>query len=362
MKVLVLSESSQASRYWEGALPLLKKNGIDASFATTREEGILHRRLEALHIETFAFGARSAKDYPGIAYELGRFLKQHAIDVVHASEPIQASIAGLACLYARNTGCIFHYHHTKVTGMQKALSRLGSWLSDRVMVVSEASRDATVRWDGTPINNTFLAYNGIAPLPAVSENQIENLKNELKISHSAKVVTIVARLRPVKGHKTLFEACEIVAKNISEPLHLVVVGDGEERERLMRAARDANGFMIHFVGHQENVELWYSLADVVAVPSYFEPFGLVIVEAMACGKPVVASDHEGPGEIIEAWTSGVLTRPRDPDSLASALIKVLGSPDLARRLGEQGRSRVEEKFTLDRMVEAWIVCYRSVVT
>lgn len=358
MKVLILSESSQPSRYWEGALPLLNKKGMDASFATVRGEGSIHARLAALGIETFAFGATTAKDYPRAVLRLARLLRENAFDVVHASEPIQASIAGLACLYARNTRCIFHYHHTKVTGMQKALSRLGSWLSDRVMVVSNASRDATTKWDGTRTVKTFLAYNGIAPLPEVSSSQIEQLRKKLGIPKNAKIVTIVARLRPVKGHDTLFEACEIVAKDISEPLYLLVVGDGEERERLMREIENFTAFTTHFVGNQENVALWYSAADVVAMPSYFEPFGLVAVEAMSCGRPLIASGVDGLVEVIEDGVSGLLVSPKDKTALADAIASVLNQPCLAHRLGERGKHRVSERFTMEKMVEGWIECYR----
>jgi glycosyltransferase involved in cell wall biosynthesis len=362
MKVLILSETSQPSRYWEGALPLLRERGVEASFGTIQDRGPLHSRLEAQQIKTFAFGSRRATDYPFVVYKLANVLKQNAFDIVHASEAIQTTIAGLACIFARNTKCIFHYHHTHATGKQKLLSRLGSRLSDRVMAVSKASQNATVEFDGTSIEKTFVAHNGVEPFREVSQQETTALRTKLGIFENAKVVSIVGRLRPLKGHEILLDACQRVATSFTDPLHLIVVGDGSERQRLEAESSRFENFKTHFVGNQNDVAVWFSVADVIAMPSYFESFGLVAVEAMVCGKALVASDIEGPAEIVENGKSGILVPPGDPHELANAILKVLDDPEYAMELGRNARLRALKDFSIEQMVDGWIACYNHVLT
>jgi glycosyltransferase involved in cell wall biosynthesis len=361
MKVLILSESSGRSRYWEAALPMLKGCEIDICFATVHGKSDIHYELSAKAVEVFSFNARNSKDYPSVIHKLAKFIRENKFDVVHASEAIPATLAGIACLFVKDTKCIFHYHHTYVEGMQRYFSRFGSKLCDAVMAVSKSSQQATTDFEGTPAERTFLAYNGIAPLRDVSRSEIQHLRENLGIHGEARIVTIVARLREVKGHRTLLEACRIAATAISEPLHLIVAGDGEEMGNLVTESTKFDEFKTHFVGHQDDVALYYASADVVAMPSYFEPFGLVAVEAMFCGKALVASNVEGPAEIIENGISGILVPPKDSAALADALVKVFDSPEWAREIGENARKRVLEKFTMETMVESWIDCYKSVL-
>ena len=360
MKVLILTESADRSRYWEAALPILRSRNIDAWFAALRTSGAIMPVLEKKGIPTLAFGAESSSNYPSTFWRLVKLLKAEKFDVVHASEAIQSTIAGMACLFV-NTKCVFHYHHTYVTGMQSRYSFTGSKLSDVVMAVSRSSQQATIKNDGTPVRKTFVAYNGIDPLREVSEGENRELRRRLNVPDSAKLVTVVARLREEKGHRTLFDACRIATAAIREPLHLVVVGDGEERAKLVNESSKFVEFKTHFVGHQDDVAQYYSAADVVAMPSYFEPFGLVAVEAMVCGKALVASNVEGPAEIIENGISGILVPPKDAAALSDALVKVFDSPEWAREIGENARKRVLEKFTMETMVESWIDCYKSVL-
>jgi glycosyltransferase involved in cell wall biosynthesis len=361
MKLLVFIEQSLHSRYWEAALPKLKDRGVDVQFATIKEKGDIHEMLAVKGINSLALGGRGSKDYPALILRLAKFMRQNHFDVIHAAEAIPAALAGIACLLTKETKCIFHYHHTYVTGAQKKFSQLGSRLSDVVMTVSESSRRATVELEGTRLEKTFVAYNGIEPFREVADVEKQNVLAALAIPRNAKIVLIVARLRTVKGHRTLFEACGNVAGVISDELNLIVVGDGEEMHALLRESERFPSFRTHFVGHQEDVALWYSLADAVAMPSYFEPFGLVAVEAMICGKPLVASNVEGPAEIVENGISGILVPPKDAAALADALVKVFDSPEWAREIGENARKRVLETFTMETMVESWIDCYKSVL-
>jgi glycogen(starch) synthase len=157
-------------------------------------------------------------------------------------------------------------------------------------------------------------------------------------------VLYAGRLSAEKGVLELVEA--------AEGLPLVVVGDGPLRARVPGARG--------FVPHDELLGL-YERAAVVAVPSHREGFGVVCAEAMAHGRPVVASAVGGLLDLVADGETGILVRPGDVAALRRALDRLLGDRELRRRMGEAGRARMRERFSWDRVTEATIDAYRDVL-
>ena len=108
--------------------------------------------------------------------------------------------------------------------------------------------------------------------------------------------------------------------------------------------------MIEFVGWQRNAAAFLKQIDILAMPSLWEAFGLSAAEGMAAGKPVVASRVEGLPEVVEDGRTGILVPPTDHVGLARAIVDLAADPNRCNLLGRQGRKRVEEKFTLTRMI------------
>lgn len=108
-------------------------------------------------------------------------------------------------------------------------SAVGSKLADLVMNVSKSSQLAAIKFDKVRANKTKVAYNGTAPLRKVSVDEIKSSRHELGIPDEARIISIVARLREEKGHRTLFAAADIVAKSERRPIHVIVCGDGSEK-------------------------------------------------------------------------------------------------------------------------------------
>jgi hypothetical protein len=152
------------------------------------------------------------------------------------------------------------------------------------------------------------------------------------------VVGIVGRLQPWKGQEVFLRAAAMIAGQ--EPaVRFAVVGgavlgwEGSYPDDLRRLAGQLGiADSVVFSGHQSDVIPWFDALDVVVHASYGEPFGLVLVEAMAIGKPLIASADGGPLEIVEDGVSGLLISPGDPSSLAEAVLRVLRQPDLAGAL------------------------------
>jgi glycosyltransferase involved in cell wall biosynthesis len=141
----------------------------------------------------------------------------------------------------------------------------------------------------------------------------------------------------------------------------MLVGDGPERARL-EALRDSLGLqrVVTFAGWQADVAPWLASFDVFVLPSRGEHFGRVLVEAMALGKPVVATDAGGVPEIVRDGETGLLAPPADPAALAAAVARLVEDAAQRARLGEAGRRRAADEFSLERHRDALRALYQEV--
>jgi glycosyltransferase involved in cell wall biosynthesis len=168
------------------------------------------------------------------------------------------------------------------------------------------------------------------------------------------IVGVVGRLQPGKGQDTFLRAAGLIAGRHPEARFVVVGGavlgwEGSYPDELEELAmRLGIAEQVHFAGHQSDVYPWFDACDIVAHTSFNESFGLVLVEAMALGKPLVAAAEGGPLEIVEDGVSGMLVPPGQPERLAAALGALLDEPEDAARIGRAARERAQ-LFSEERM-------------
>lgn len=171
------------------------------------------------------------------------------------------------------------------------------------------------------------------------------------------VVLTAARLISQKGHIHLLEA----AARIPEAL-FQLAGDGPERASLEAKARELGvNDRVRFLGYREDVPALLASCDLFVLPSLYEGLPLAMLEAMAAGKPVIASAIGGIDEAVVHDETGILVPPADPAALAGAIRQVLFNPPLARRLGAAGRARVERDFSAESMVQGVVRVYDEVL-
>lgn len=180
---------------------------------------------------------------------------------------------------------------------------------------------------------------------------------QLGISPEAKVVMYVGRFDPRKGIETLVRAVRESELFGSQDLKLIICGgsrpghsDGDERDRIESIVTELGmSQMTEFPGRvsQEDLPYYYAAADVCVVPSHYEPFGLVAIEAMASFTPVVASDVGGLQFTVVNEETGLLAPPQDFPAFANAIDRILLDPRWAEELGQAARKRVENKFSWD---------------
>jgi glycosyltransferase involved in cell wall biosynthesis len=272
-------------------------------------------------------------------------------------------VGGLAGRLAGQGLTVYHRNHHFEGGPKLALlGRLAARLNAGTLAVSQASARAAQRQERVPSHRLCVAHNGANEPRQVSAQEIDGLRTELGIPADAAIVVIVARLRPAKGIDVLLHALRLVGRPLGRPVHLVIVGDGPEEAVLKELAGRVAPGAVHFVGFRFDVAPWYRLADVVAMPSRIEAFGVSAIEAMASERPLVASRVGGLVEVVADRETGHLVPPNDPQALAAALTRVLEAPERAEAMGRAARARYERLFTNRAMLEAWLRCYDEWLT
>lgn len=227
--------------------------------------------------------------------------------------------------------------------------------SDRIAGVSQNTLDITVPRKYR--DKCQVIYNGVNTEVFRPAPVCEDVRAFL--GGNGFLVATNVRLVPQKGVKYLLRAIALLKKQ--EPKAKVVVfGRGPlESELKAEAARLGLGsdavFITHRLGDAGLVKL-YSACDAFVLPSIWEPFGMVLAEAMACGKPVVGSDTGGIPEIVTK-DCGYLAEPRNPEALARRLAALARDPALRRRMGAAGRKRAQQRFTWDHTARAYVEFY-----
>lgn len=174
------------------------------------------------------------------------------------------------------------------------------------------------------------------------------------------LILSVGYLIPRKGHADLLEALALLAGHGLRP-HLAIVGEGPQRDQLGSRASDLGlTDRVHFLGRQPHARVLALMkrAQLFALPSWDEAFGLVYTEAMSQGTPTLAAEGEGPADFIEHGVSGYLTPVRDPQALAGIIDDVLNDPAAAERVGEAGRAAAAA-LTWERNAHLTIAVYRE---
>jgi glycosyltransferase involved in cell wall biosynthesis len=213
---------------------------------------------------------------------------------------------------------------------------------------------------GLPTAKLRLIYNGIGPAPP-SDVTREALLAELGLPAGARVIGAVGRLWPQKRIKDLIWATDLLHV-IREDAHLLVIGDGPQRPALERYARLCHvDERVHFLGIRHDVPRLMPHFDLLWLASGNEGLPNVIMEAMACGRPVVATDVWGNRELVVNNETGFLVPLGDRAALARFANKILDDLPLAERLGAAGRQRIASEFTVAAMVERHAALYRELL-
>lgn len=306
----------------------------------------------------------------GDAWRLARLLRRERVDVLHTHTALSANVLSRVAGRLAGVPVISHMHienHFRPQRLARAVHRLldnaTARLCARILVVSEDTRRSLER-QGFPPGLMLTVHNGI-DADSVAAARAEGIRASLGVPEGAPLVGEIGRLCEVKGQRELIEAVAALAPRHPD-LQLVLVGRDLERggayQELLEREAERLGIRerVVFAGYRPDVGAVLGALDVVVLPSWIEGLPLVALEAMAHGKPVVATPVGGTPEAVVDGETGLLVPPRDPGGLAAAIESLLADPDRARRLGEAGYRRVRERFSHEAMVARVLEVYDEV--
>src|SRR5262245_17138402 len=226
---------------------------------------------------------------------------------------------------------------------------------DVVIAISEGVRAALLRAGVRPGRIRVVPSGVDADAFAARDAERAALRHEWGIAERDVAVVVVGALERRKGHAVLLEAAAGLAA-LRLGVRYVFCGEGSEAAGLRSAAASLGG-TVRFAGFRRDVAACLAAADIVALPSLEEGLGVAALEAMAAGRPVVASRVGGLPEAVVDGETGYLVPPADPPALGAALARLARDTALRARFGAAGRGRVVERYTMARMAEGTVACY-----
>jgi len=245
--------------------------------------------------------------------------------------------------------------------MRSFVDRVTTLRVTRYVAPCEAVAQIMTRREHIQHSRIEVIYNGIDPSQFIHSPPSVSLPSGWSVPKEAKVVGTVGRLSPEKGHGCLLEAQSFLTRQGME-LHVVLVGEGRSLADLKDKARRLGiSERVHFAGARLDVPDWLANFDLFALPSQWEGVSLALLEAMASGLAVVATDSGGTPEIVLDGKTGLLIPPDNPSSLADGIQRLMKDTSLRSQMGQAGRARVTESFSIQGTVTGLNQLYQTLL-
>jgi L-malate glycosyltransferase len=347
------------------AVELLKRidrRRFDVSLAALRLEGPLYQEVAAIFPRvpqfplTNFYNANAAKQL----IRLREWMVMNQAEILHAHD-FYAGLLGAAAARFAGVRVIACQRHMRLSDRRAHEwgTRLTHRLAHRVLVNSEAIRDHLLAGGRVAPEKIVVIRNGLSAAAEIAvldagarAKRRAALLRELNLGEDAKLIGIVARLQPVKGHRYFVEAAGRIAA-VEPKAHFLLVGDGALRLEIEeQAARLGVNDRVHLLGDRRDAALIAAGFDVAVSASLSEGLPNAVMEAMAAGAPVVATAVGGTTELVIDSATGFLAPPADADALARRILDALRNPEFSARMAAQGRRRILDQFGMRRMVES----------
>lgn len=286
---------------------------------------------------------------PITIYKFAGIFRRNKIDIVLTNMDKELRLSGIA---------------SKISGKGKVVARHGidlplknklhyrytyNYLTDIIVANSEATKNNLIR--NAPWLNPKrikVIYNGINP-ENFNENNTRNLRNELGIPGDLPLIGFVGRLSIQKGIEHLLNGFRDIRKIIDA--HLLIAGEGELENEIRNFISQNNlRDSVHLTGFRNDINNIMRTIDLLVLPSLWEGFGIVLIEAMAAGKPCVTTQISSMPEIVKNNVSGIIIKPEDSNALADACLKIISDKNLMFKMGMEGKRIVNDNFTLQEMM------------
>lgn len=244
---------------------------------------------------------------------------------------------------------------------QFALQRATAPLADAFTAVSARTLEFAVEREGVDRLRAEVIANGIDLAGFAASPDRAAARKALDLPDDAFVFGTIGRLHEQKGHTHLLEAAARIAAAQPKAVFLIAGYGPLEGELKARAEKLGLRDRVRFLGYRTDVAALLAAMDVFVLPSLWEGMSNAVLEAMAAGRPVIATAVDGNVDQVVDGETGLLVPPADAEALAEAMARLARDPQVARDMGRRGRERAERDFSLTRMTEAYVALYRKLL-
>ena len=359
------------------------------SFVATLQDGPLRAAIEDAGTPVVVLPDRShavlalpafALEMRRLRYELLSLIRQHKIDVVqtHLLRSLDFLVASLKASAPVQVYWTFHNAHFDLRADHLArhlwllgpkrrahhgLYQLGARHIDGLVAVApDVKTSILAAMPRIPAGRIAVIPNGVDTRRYRQTVDRAGVRRMLGLDARARLIAVVATLKEQKGHRYLIEAAARVVGRCPDA-HFLLIGDGELRHALSSQVK-ALGLEnhVHLLGTRHDVPDLLAACDLFALPSLWEGLAMALVEAMAAGLPVVATNVSGTRQVVVDGATGLLVPPADTEQLVAALVTLLEDPARAREMGAAGRERVESLFSATKQAADYLSLFGREIT
>jgi len=373
INILYLHETPELSGAENSLLNLavrLDKLKFRAAFAVSGEGSFVSKLKEySLSVTSVGFPRIfNIFAFCGSLRMVMRLVREREIAIIHSNSirtHLYSFIAGRLC----GVSVIWHERNL-ITDEMIDPDRLLYLLPDRIICNSRAIADRFLKKGRLP-EKAVIVYNGVDTDRFNPDIKSDKVRKEFGVPSDGIVIGIASRFNAIKGHETFFRAAKMLLERMSgqgRPLRFLVAGGAvfdADRSREKTLREDIRALNIDkdvvFTGFRTDMPEVYAAMDIFVLPSHYEGCSRVLLESMACAKPVVATNLGGTTEVVEDSKSGLLIRPGDPAGMAEKIASLISDPIGAKKMGLEARRRVLGNFRIERNVRDTERVYEEVV-
>jgi len=318
----------------------------------------------------FSIGKQEGNDF-SIPFKIASFCRHHDVDIIHslgwatyAEGLFAAGISGKKCKFIHSFRGKTIEDTINIPQRRILAQHFFSIFCDAIITPSEKSRKEYSRLINIDPEKIKVIYNGvdINKFQIDSSDSLKEKMKEFGLKKEDIVIGSVARFDPVKNIDALVRAFARLPKSALEKCKMLLLGDGPELPFVRNTAKDLGvKEKVIFAGMRSDIPQCLSLVDIYVQPSKFEGVPNAVLEAMAAGLPVIATNVGGVPEIVEDGRTGILVEVDDEKTLARSIELLIEDPEKRRKMGSLGRKRVTSLFSIEKMVSEYEKLYEDIM-
>lgn len=342
------------------------KEVINPIFCCLDAKDEIGSEIENLGTEVISLNRpRSNKFSASIVIELYKLMKKRHIHVVR-THGYRANLYGRIAAWMAGVPVIIasiHNNYRKDKRLERRIAnRILARITDRIITVSESITNDVIKYDKIDPSKILVIPNGVDTVKFAPREKSEKICKDLSIKEKDKIIGFVGRLVPAKGIEYLIEAASYLKKQY-ENLKVIITGDGYLLDGLRQKAEELGiNDIIVFTGKRRDIPDILSCINIFVMPSIAEGLPNSLLEAMAMGKPVIATEAGGTPEIIKNEFNGLLVPPGNSKGIAEAIMILFENTLLAANISQKARDFIIENYGITAIARKWESLYQSLLT